>query len=173
MIEEHAPLILRVISVLAGCIAGLLAGGMIYYVFLEDNIAVSGDGNSRRSGRVLKVFAVISFLFAVWILELRIFPAMVVSFVSLSFCRLVWAIGDGMMGAGLMYEALTALKSDDSRLRAYLDGVTKYRQVQDLRRVARKLYVHGSQYLKRMEQLIAEKFEDRYSTEEENTESGP
>lgn len=171
MIEEHAPLILRVLSVLAGCIGGLLAGGMLYYVFLEDNIAVSGDDNSRRSGRVLKVFAVISFLVAVWILEMRVFPAMIVSFVSLALCRLMWAIGDGMMEAGAMYEALVALKSDDSRLRDFLDRVTKYRQVQDLRRVARKLYVHGSQYLKRMEQIIAEKFEDRFANEEENIRS--
>lgn len=171
MIEAHAPLILRVLSVLAGCIAGLLAGGMLYYVFLEDNIAVSGDDNSRRSGRVLKVCAVISFLVAVWILEMRVFPAMIVSFVSLALCRLMWAIGDGMMEAGAMYEALVALKSDDSRLRDFLDRVTKYRQVQDLRRVARKLYVHGSQYLKRMEQIIAEKFEDRFANEEENIRS--
>lgn len=168
MIEEHAPLILRVASVLAGCIAGLLAGGMLYYVFLEDNIAISGDENSRRSGRALKVFAVISFLIAVWILELRIFPALLVSFLSLGFCRLVWAIADGMQEAGRMYEALVALKEDDSLVREFLESITKYRQIQDLRRVARKLFVPGSRFLKLLEQIIAETFEDRYSIEEEH-----
>ena len=159
-------MILRIVSVLAGCLLGLVAGGMTYYVFFEDNIATSGNRNSYRSGSALKVLAVIFFLLSVWLLSLDFLPAILVASLSLFVCRLAWALADGMQDAGRMYMALAALREEDDRLRAFLRSVTKYRQLQDLRKVARQMYVHNSPQLRRLEEVIAEVLDNTFAHRE-------
>lgn len=163
MLEQYGPMILRILSVLAGCSLGLLGGGMLYYVFFEDNIATSGNRNSYRSGSALKVLAVVFFLLSIWLLSLDFFPAFVVAFLSLFVCRLTWALAEGMQDAGRMYMALVSLREEDDRLRAFLRSVTKYRQLQDLRKVARQMYVHNSPQLRRLEDVIAEVLDDTFA----------
>lgn len=159
-------MILRIVAVLAGCLAGLIGGGTLYYVFFEDNIASSGNRNSYRSGSALKVLTVFFFIFSVWILSLDIFPAIIVAFLSLFVSRLAWAMAEGMQDAGRMYMALVSLREEDDRVRAFLRSVTKYRQLQDLRKLARQMYVHNSPQLNRLETIIAEVLDNTFARQQ-------
>lgn len=146
----------RSLIVVGGCIGGLIVGALIYYIFFEDLISLSGSPSSQAAGKVLCGAAVVFFGVSVGLLYLDILPPVIVALGAMALTSLMWSVGVGMQEAGLMYSALSALQDEDHALRRYLTGVTKYRQIQELRRVARRMYVPGSPHLKRLEELIRE-----------------
>ncbi len=159
MLTEFWPLILRIISVLAGCAAGLMIGGLIYFVFFEDSVISCSNETCLRSGKVMTAAAILFFLASVYILHLNIISPIVVSLTAMAITRILWALGDGLIEAGRIYEALTALASDDRPVRDFLHRARDYRQVQDLRKVARRMFVPGSPQLRSLEKVISEEIE--------------
>ena len=150
------PVILRVISVLAGCAAGLMIGGLIYYVFFEDAVVSCSNDTCLRSGKVMTGASILFFLASVYVLHLNIISPIIVSLTAMAITRLLWALGEGLVDSGRMYDALTVLSSDRQPLREFLHRARDYRQIQDLRKVARRMFVPGSPQLRTMEQVIAE-----------------
>ncbi|MBD3402056.1 hypothetical protein GF420_04110 [candidate division GN15 bacterium] len=169
MLTDFWPIILRVVSVLAGCAAGLMIGGLIYFVFFEDTVVSSGSRASIRSGKVLMVGAVLFFLISVYILHLNIISPIVVSLVAMAVTRLLWALGEGLQDAGRVYEVLANLKQTDRPVRKYLEHAHTYRQVQDLRRAAREMYVPGSPQLRTLEKAIDEVVADEVAGDEQQS----
>jgi hypothetical protein len=151
---ENWSIILRAVIVLAGCVGGLLLAGMIYYVFFEDTIVTSGGKDSRRAGRILSVISIASFMLSVYVLYLNVLPAVLVSFLAIAASKLLWNIGDGLGHAGRLFEILNTFDSNPEPVKDYLQHVTSYRKIQDLRRVARRMYSPGSRTLEAVEETI-------------------
>lgn len=146
----------RMATVLAASTVGLIGGSLIHYVFLEDAIILRGSPTSFRKGSILFILSIILFLLAVWVLYLNRFPAILVSFMGMFISKFVWSIADGFRYAGRIYSALQSLNGDSAALRGFLDQADSYRQVQDLRSVARATFVSGSPQLKQLEMTISE-----------------
>lgn len=161
MPADYWPIILRILSVLAGCAAGLIIGGLIYYVFFEDGVVSCSNDTCQRSGKFLTGASIVFFLSSVYILHMNIISPIVVSLVAMAITRVLWSIGDGLIDAGRMYTALASFSSDDNLVREFLYRAHDYRQVQDLRKVARRLFVPGSPQLRSLERIITEIIDDK------------
>lgn len=171
MFADFWPIILRIISVLSGCAAGLMIGGLIYFVFFEDSVVSCSNGTCLRSGKVMTVASILFFLVSVYVLHLNIISPIIVSLVAMSITRLLWALGEGLIEAGRIYEALTAFSRDDAQVRDFLHRARDYRQVQDLRKVARRMFVPGSPQLRELEKVIAEEIDERPGGESSHSSS--
>ncbi len=153
-LTDQFDLALRMVLVLAGCLAGLVAGSFIYYVYFEDRVLTGGSNTSLHSGHVLHGSSVVFFLLAVLALYFEVLPVFVVTIFSMVLIRLLWAIGDGMCLAGRMWQVLQVLDSDDKPLRQFIDSATRFREIQGLRRLARTMYHPDSVPLIKLEQII-------------------
>jgi hypothetical protein len=146
----------RVLVVLVGSMAGLIAGSFIHYVFLEDTLVHRASSNQKRVSTILFALSIAVFIFAVYVLYLNRFPPVLVAFPGMLLTKLAWNAGDSYRYAGRLHAVLHGLDSDEQALKKFIREANSYRQIQDLRSVARSLFVPGSRQLKRLEALISE-----------------
>ena len=153
------PVVFRILGVLIGCGVGLVAGWLIYFVFFEDSMAITANANSTRSGRALNIIAVLIFAFSVWVMYVNIVSPILISVLAMTFTRLLWFLGEGMQEVGHMYDMLQNFKKDEEPVREFFQQVHTYREIQELRTIARSIFVSGSPQLRRIDELIDAHFE--------------
>ncbi len=162
----------RMLVVLAGSTAGLIAGSLIHYAFLEDALLFRGGPSTPRLGRLIQTIAILVFFFAVYVLYLNRFPPALVAAVGMLVSKLSWDIGESYIYAGRLHVLLAQIDDTEEPLKDYLEHVHSYRGIQDLRLVARSMFRAGSQRMTRVESLIRERLGNSPAQSENESNSG-
>ena len=145
---DYLDISTRMLVVLIASTVGLIGGSLVHYVFLEDTLLRRGSSRSIGWGSFLFLCSVLAFLLSVYLLYLNVLNPAVVALAGMFAAKLNWNIGDSLRYAGRLHQIVEGLNGDLSAIKKFLREVRTFRQVQDLRSVARTRFLSGSPQLR-------------------------
>jgi hypothetical protein len=148
---------LRVLIVLAGSVAGLVAGTLIHYAFMSDFSIRRTATCNRRIGYGLLLGSIVVFLVAVFLLYVHALPAVVTAFLGMFFAKLIWNTGEACVRAARIQQVLQSLSSGTQELSDYLSQTRSFRDIQDLKESAIRTFGAGSRQVRTIQTTLGER----------------